>query len=192
MTVRDNGHPGKDWEAEINALLEGELDQAAAEALKAAAAEDSRLAAAIVEAWQLQKSMDELQLEKVPPSLRRQLRRIPRQHRRASRKPWLGLNGWLPAGAMAAVVLIALALVFGRPGGTAGPQPNAARKGVDMAQVEQARRELATAFRYLDKVGLRVGQEIQAELNDELSDPIKDNLSKHLPYTGQSQKEKHA
>lgn len=191
MTVRDNGHPGKDWEAEINALLEGELDQAAAEALKAAAAEDSRLAAAIVEAWQLQKSMDELQLEKAPPSLRRQLRRIPRQQRRASRRPWLSLDGWVPAGAMAAVVLIALALVFGRSGGN-GTQPTAARNGVDMAQVEQARRELATAFRYLDKVGLRVGQEIQAELNDELSDPIKDNLSKHLPYTGQSQKEKHA
>jgi len=190
MTVQGPGRPGKDWETEINALLEGELDETSAEALKAAAAADSRLAAAIVEAWQLQKSMDELQPERAPASLRQKLRRIPRRHALASRKPWPGLPRWAPAGAMAALVLIALAVLIGRPGGT-GPRPGAARNGADMARVEQTRRELATAFHYLDKVGLRVGREIREELNDELSAPIKDNIYRHLPYTGLAQKEKH-
>jgi len=190
MTVQGPGHPGKNWEAEINAMLEGELDKTSTEALKAAAAADRRLASAIVEAWQLQKSMDELRPERAPASLRRKLRRIPRQQALAARKPWLVLPGWAPAGAVAALVLIALAVLTGRPGGT-GPQPNTLRNGADMARVEQTRRELATAFHYLDKVGLRVGREIREELNDELSAPIKDNIYRHLPYTGQAQKEKH-
>jgi hypothetical protein len=191
MTVQGPGHPGKDWETEINALQDGELDETSAEALKAAAAADSRLAAAIVEAWQLQKSMDELRPERAPASLRRKLRRIPRQQTLASRKPWLGLPGSAPAGAMAAVVLIALVVLIGRPGGM-GLQPGAARSGANMARVEQTRRDLATAFHYLDKVGLRVGREIRQDLNDELSAPIKDSIYKHLPYTGQGQKEKQA
>jgi hypothetical protein len=43
-----------EWEAQVNALLDGELDDQAAEALKAAALDDQALAGAIVEAYQLQ------------------------------------------------------------------------------------------------------------------------------------------
>ena len=186
MMTQGPEHPADGWEEAINELLDGALDDASADALKAAAEGDRELALAIVDAWRLQKSMDELALEKAPAGLRRKLRRIPREYRVTSPYRPMGLPGWALAGGMATMVLAAVAVMM-----VTGPQPTASRRGVDAAKVAQTRRELATAFHYLDKVGLRVGREIHEELNDELSAPIRDNLSKHLPWTGQTQKEKH-
>lgn len=190
MMGHDPEHPAGDWEREINELLEGALDETSSEALKAAAARDSELARAILRAWQLQKSMDELQLEKAPVRLRRKLKRIPRDYAGDSRRPWFVTPRWVVAGGMAALLLVAVVLTTGRFTGI-HPQQTASQAAADAAKMEQTRRDLATAFYYLDKVGLRVGREIHEELNDELSDPIRDNLSKHLPYTGRKQKEKH-
>jgi len=183
-----------DWEKQINALLDGELDAASAEGLEAAAAQDSDLARLIVDAWNLRKNMDQLQLERAPASLRRKLRRIPRQHRLANPRRVRVLPGWVLAGGAAAIVLVAVAMMMGKPAGQAvmNPSSGASLGASDAVRAEQARRELAIAFYYLDKVGLRVEQQIHGVLNDELSAPVKDNLSKHMPYTGRSHKEKRA
>jgi len=183
-----------DWEDKINALLDGALDEASAEALKSAAKADSALARAIVDAWQLQKGMDQLALEKAPASLRRKLRRIPHEHKAAPRRPLLALPRWVLAGSLASLALIAVVLVLRPPAGQAvtATGPVVKQTAGESAQAAQARRELAIAFYYFDKVGSRVGRQIHQELNEELSAPIKENLSKHLPYTGQAYKEKHA
>jgi ferric-dicitrate binding protein FerR (iron transport regulator) len=143
MTGQDPGNPADRAalarEDEINALLDGALDEAAVKALKAAAAEDSELAQAIVAAWQLQQSMDQLHLEKAPPSLRRKLRRIPHQHPAAPHRRLLPLPRWVLACGLASVVLIAVAMMMSPPPGPAvGPSQRAASgRGIDPAQVAQ-------------------------------------------------------
>jgi len=188
-----------DWEAEINALLDGELDATTTAALKAAAAEDQALARAIVEAWQLQQCMDELQLEKAPASLARRLDRIPREQGALSHRRILGMPRWATAAGLASVLLAVLVLMRVEPPGQGGLSPPQVASGAAIEpaeirpeQVSKARRELAIAFSYLDKTGFRVSREIQEVLSEELSAPVKDNLSEHLPYMGQSRKEKHA
>jgi len=185
----------KDWESEINALLDGALDEASAEALKTAAARDPVLAQAIVEAWQLQKTLDQLQLQKAPVSLRRKLRRIPLEQGAARRHRVLGLPRWALAGGLASVALVAVAMMMMSGPAGQGPTntaPTAASDNAgDAARVMETRRELLIAFHYLDKVGLRVEQEIHQVLNEELSAPVTENLSEHMPYSGQSHKEKH-
>jgi anti-sigma factor RsiW len=183
-----------DREAEINALLDGELDAATAADLKAAAAADSALAQAIVQAWQLQQGMDQLQLEKAPASLSRKLRRIPREQAALSRRAFLGMPRWAAAAGLASVVLVTVVMVLSEPSGqTVAPRQQAAIGAeIDPARVREARRELSIAFSYLDKAGFRVSRQIQEVLSEELAAPVKDNLSKHIPYTGQSHKEKQA
>ena len=192
MSGKIPANPG-DHEAWINELLDGELDEAAAQALKAAAAEDSVLARAIVDAWQLQKGMDQIQLEKAPASLSRKLKRIPQQQRAALRGSAPGLSRWVMAAGLASlVVAVALTLMMDPARrDVAAPQPFATQAETDAARVAQTRRDLATAFFYLDKVGLRLGHQINEVLNDELSAPVKHNLIKHMPFTGASHKEKH-
>ena len=57
------------------------------------------------------------------------------------------------------------------------------------ADVEQARQDLAVAFAYLDKAGLRTGDEIQSILGRELRQSVKEPLSRYMPYTEQFRKE---
>ena len=71
------------WEDRINALLDGELSAEDAGLLKAEATDDRQLARAIVEAYQLQQAMDGIKVERAPDSLRKRLKAVPRQHRRA-------------------------------------------------------------------------------------------------------------
>jgi anti-sigma factor RsiW len=188
-----------DREAQINALLDGELDAEATAELKAAAAEDSRLAQAIVEAWQLQKGMDDLRLEKAPARLTRALKRIPREQKAASRKAWLGVPRWAAATGLASVCAVALAMMMNLSGPAPGDAPSVPQvvSGPDQLRgdelrAEQARQDLVIAFHYLDKAGFRVGKEIHEVLQGEIAAPVKDNLIKHIPYTEQSRKEKQA
>ena len=193
MTGQDPSKTG-DYEAAINALLDGELDQAATAELKARAAEDSQLSQAIIDAWQLQRGLDQLQLERAPDGLGRRLRRIPRQQRAASRGPVFGLpRQALVTGALA-MTLVAGVIVLTQPviRSPAAPQQAENQSGTDQARAEQARRDLAIAFFYLDKAGLRVGQRINEALQQEVAEPVKDTLNQHLPYIGLSRKEKHA
>ncbi len=161
------------WESQVNALLDSELDETSTEALKQAAAEDHELARAIIEAFQLQRSMDSVGIERAPASLRRKLRAIPR-HNRQSQSP----RRWAMTAAMASIPLLAIGLVFMQP---RQPSP---------ADVEQARQDLAVAFTYLDKIGGMTGNRIHELLGSELHSGVTGNISKHIPFTEQSVKEK--
>ena len=198
MTGIDPGNP-EDREIRINALLDGELDETSSAALKAAAEEDRLLARALVEAWQLQRSLDDLQMERAPASLRRKLDRIPSEHDK--RRPVFGVPLWALAGGLGVAAALAVGLNLLQrevaPEGvhSVGLPPPGAEHALlapefDAARVEQTRRELKIAFHYLDKAGFRVGRQINEVLNDELSAPIKKNVSRIIPHSGQSPKEK--
>jgi len=191
MSGEDPVHT-QDWESEINALLDGELDDAQSEALKNAARNDSVLAQAIVEAWQLHKNMDQLSLEKAPASLSRKLKRIPREQSRVSVGALAGLPRWVTASGLSLVMIIALVVVLKQPGGQppVATQQAEATPISDSERVEQAQRDLEIAFYYLDKAGMRAGQQINEVLSDELSAPLTGTISKHIPYIGHSRKEK--
>jgi len=161
-----------EWESQVNALLDGELDEESTAALKQAAGEDHELARAIIEAYELQRGMERLGIERAPSSLRRKLRQIPR-----AQKPFLRQRRWVMATAMACVPLLAVLIVFMQP-----KEPSA-------AEVEQARRDLALAFTYIDKVGYRTGDYLQNVLGTELRTGVTDNISKHFPFTEQSHEE---
>ena len=81
------------------------------------------------------------------------------------------------APALAAVPLIVLAVFLVQD------------RGPSEAEVEQARRDLAVAFAYMDRAGVRTGAEIQNVLGSELRNSVKKPLSEHMPFTEQFRKE---
>jgi len=162
-----------EWEAQFNALLDGELDKASSDALKQAASEDHELARAIIEAWQLQRGMDQLEIDRAPASLRRKLRRIPRSHRHIH---WPRRR--VMAAALAAVPLLTIGLLLVQP------------HPPSQADVEQARQDLAVAFSYIDKVGDRAGDRIYRVLGSELHHSVSKNISRHIPYPKHFRKDK--
>jgi hypothetical protein len=130
----------------------------------------------------LEAMLARLEIERAPASLTRRLMRIPREE--GSDVPlwarWLPrrrASGWLLAPALAAVPLLVLSLLLLQP-----PRHSA-------EEIEQARRQLAVAFAYIDRAGFRAGDEIQTVLGEELRHSIKDPLSRHIPFTTQSHKE---
>ncbi len=160
------------WESQVNALLDSELDEASTDALKQAASEDHELARVIIEAYQLQRSMDSIGIEQAPASLRRKLRDIPRNNRQ-SQSP----RRWVMSAAMASIGLLAIGFVLMQP-----RQPS-------QAEVEQAQKDLAVAFTYIGKIGNLTGDRIHSVLGSELHNGVTDNISKHFPFTEQSLKE---
>jgi hypothetical protein len=178
-------------------LIEGELDEAATESLKVAARNDSVLAQAIVEAWTLQKNLDQLSLEKAPVSLSQKLQRIPREQKAANRQSRAGLPRWALAAGLSCVMIISIVLIMNQP--VSGPEittkqtefvPAFDSSREDAARLELAQQQLETAFFYLDKTGFRASQHINQVLREGLSAPVKDELTKHIPYFGHSRKEK--
>mgnify|MGYP001815155920 CR=1 FL=1 len=126
---------------------------------------------------QLAAMLEQLSIEKAPASLRRKLRRIPREERRRNWQWAWQPPRWALAPALAVVPLLVVGIVMMQP-----RQPS-------QAEIEQARYDLTVAFAYLDKVGNRTGSEIQSVLGAELRHSVTDNLSKHMPFTEQSRKE---
>jgi hypothetical protein len=135
---------------------------------------------------QLDRELDalfaELDVERAPPGLTRRLYRIPQEEQ--GRQSWLQrllASGprprWVLVPALAAAVL-ALGVILMLP-----RQPS-------QEEILQARHDLGVAFSYIDKAGVLTGQEIQSVLGGELRHTVKDNLSKHIPFTEQSHKEK--
>lgn len=178
MSNQENS--SEQWEARINALLDGELDEQEAAALKQEAESDPALARAIVEAYALQARLDELEVERAPASLRERLANIPKAES-AGGKRWFGMPRWIPAGAMAAVPLALVAMVMMQ---SVEQQPDYSR-----AEVMQARQDVITAFAYLDRIGERAGREIHNELAEELNDGVTDNVAEHMPFTSRSRQE---
>ena len=131
---------------------------------------------------QLEAMLGELEIEKAPASLTSRLNRIPEEESRKHRKwPWqwfaVPQPRWVMAPAMAVIAVAALTVALMQD------------RGPSAAEVEQARQDLALAFAYLDKAGIRTGSEIQSILGGELRHSVKEPLSEHMPFTEQFRKE---
>jgi anti-sigma factor RsiW len=163
------------WEDLINALMDGELDAADAEALKAEAMDDRDLARAIIEAYQLQQAMDGVRVERAPDSLRKRLRAIPREHRRT---PVFSLLQPRWAMALAAIPLVVIAVSLMRP-----DTPSA-------SEIAQARHDMAIAFAYLDKAGVITGREIESSVGQTMADAVTDSVNRAIKSQSLTSKEK--
>ncbi len=131
---------------------------------------------------QLEALLADLDTEKAPASLTQRLYRIPaEQQRRGWKWPWqwslAPAPRWAMAPAFAAVPLIVLAVFLFQ------------ERGPSASEVEQARQDLAVAFAYMDRVGLRTGAEIQDILGGELRHGVKQPLVEHLLVNESSRKE---
>ena len=189
--MSNNEHSNEHWEARINALLDGELDEAEAAALKQEAEHDQALARAIVEAYALQARLDQLEVERAPASLRKRLADIPKMEA-PERKRWFGMPRWVPVGAMAAVPLAVIAMVMMQSGPTGPVGPGQQAPEYTQQEIMQAQQDLRTAFAYLDRINDRAAREIRAELADELSDGVNDNVTEHMPFTHSSEQEENS
>ena len=163
------------WEEQINALLDGELSTADADLLKAEASDDRDLARAIIEAYQLQKAMDEIRVERAPDSLRKRLRSIPRQQRPAPMFRILQPR-WVMALAAVPLVLVSVSLM--KP-----DTPSA-------DELAKARQEMAIAFAYLDRAGVITGREIESKVGQTMADAVTGSVNKAIQSQNLLSKEK--
>lgn len=154
-----------DWEDQVNALMDGELDDSAAGVLHSQVDEDSVLASAIIDAYRLQRVLAAIPAERAPSSLRRKLRRIPAQHKAQERPRYLQPR-W--AFAMAAVPLLVAFLFWD------------AAESPQSAEVAQGKQDLALALAYFDKVNRRATIEITATLEDGFRVPVTKNTVRTL------------
>ena len=166
-------HGPEYWEEKINALLDGDLDPSEADALKSEATDNQRLATAIIEAYQLQRAMEHVQVENAPASLKRRLHRIPSKHRPVYLQP-----RWAMAFAIVPLVVISIAMLQPR-------EPSA-------AQIDQARKELAVAFAYIDRVSDRTFNRIEHEVGSELKNAVGGSVIKSIPKLKSKTQEKQA
>lgn len=177
------------WEQQINALLDGELNDAESEELKSAAEADVELARKIVEAYQLQRLMAELPQERAPASLTKRLLAVPAEQKAAHKaehgqvKRKGSLFGWVQPRwvmAVAAVPLAIVAFYSMQP-----EQPSA-------DEIAQARYELAIAFAYLDKASQITTREIESQVGDTMSDAITGSLIRNIKSQYELSKENKA
>jgi hypothetical protein len=146
-------------EEQLNALMDGELNDVEAQALKVSVDSEAGLAKAIIDAYQLQLALSTLPVEQAPASLRRKLRRIPRQQKALQRPRY-----FQPRWVLAAALPVCLVLLFW-PG-------ESVNREVEIAQGKQ---ELAIALAYLDRANRRAGAEISATINRGFSAPVTRN-----------------
>ncbi len=177
----DKGFEDSSREERINALLDGDLNPDEAETLKAMATQDKDLMRAITEAYQLQRAMEHVRVEKAPARLRRRLKQIPRQNRAVYLQP-----RWVAAFAIVPLMVIAVALMRS-PGPTATQivQANVDQSQIDQAQIDQARverarQELAVAFAYIDNVSAKAGNLISSEVGGEMSHAVAGSIFKSI------------
>ena len=165
------------WEDQINALLDGDLSADDAELLKAQASDDRKLARAIVDAYQLQQAMDQVNVERAPRSLTKRLNAIPGKHR-SSPKFSLFQPRW--AMALAAIPLVVITISLMRP-----DTPSA-------SEVAQARQDLAIAFTYLDRAGAITGREIESAVGHTMANAVTGSVNKAIQSQNLNSKEKEA
>jgi len=170
------------WEEQLNALLEGELDEEQTLKLKDAATKDPALARAIIKAYELRQALAAMPLERAPASLRRKLARIPEEHRKAARPGWFR-PAWVTA--LAAVPVLIVALSLRGPTEPMATEPTA-------AQISQAQQELAIAFSYLGKVGRKTSLEIGATVNHEMQQTINPSMIRTIQGQMKFNKERNA
>ena len=169
----DKEHGGDNREERINALMDGDLDPDEAERLKAMAAQDEDLMRAIVEAYQLQRAMEQLRVEKAPASLRRSLKQIPRQNRPIYLQP-----RWAMAFSIVPLMIISVALMRSQD----PPATQFDQIGVDQARVDQARQDLAVAFAYIDQLSDKTSNLIESEVGGEMSQAVAGSIFKTIQH----------
>jgi hypothetical protein len=165
------------WEDQINALLAGELSDTDAEALKSEATDDRDLARAIIEAHQLQRAMDAVQVERAPASLSKRLKAIPRKQRADSR---VGIRFFEPRWvmALAAVPLAIITINLMQPGTPSD------------TDIAKARQDLAIAFAYIDRAGSITGREIESTVGNTMADALNGSVNKTINLQNENSKEK--
>lgn len=177
MDIPANERPDMDeWEAQVNALLDGELDDAQADALKAAAEADQALARAIIEAYQLQRLMTSMPVERAPDSLREKLRRIPAEQASLERRrveaakpprtPWFAPRWAMALAAVPLVIAVGVQL--------SGP------RAPSEAELAQARQDVALAFSYLAKASRATEREIEHSIGAGMRDPVTEQTVRTL------------
>jgi anti-sigma factor RsiW len=171
--MTDNSHEKDKWEEQINALLDGELDPDESEELKSAATNDQDLARAIVEAYQLQRAMEHVSVEKAPASLTRKLKKIPARNRPVFLQP-----RWAMAFAVVPLMVISVALIQDREPVVTPPVVADA----DQARLAQARRDLAVAFAYIDQVSDRTSNIIESEIGGGMSDAVAGSIFETIQH----------
>ncbi len=169
--------PDGNWEKQINALLDGELDKADADKLKSAATDDRELARAIVEAYQLQQAMDEIHVERAPTGLRKRLLAIPAEQKIASRPGWFQPR-WAMALAVVPLVLVTFNMML----------PDTPSAG----EITKARQDLAIAFAYLDKARQMTGREIESSVGHMMADAVTGSVNRAIKLRNETSKEKKA
>ncbi len=138
-TTDNNQQP---FEDAIEELLAGELDESSADRLKQAAATDQELASAIVDAWTLRKSLDELELEQVSPALEKRLLDIPSKQKTTSKwSSWFNFSNWQTGSGWALSSALAMSLILAIG---VSRQP-------DQSEILQARQDIQLALTYLGK-----------------------------------------
>lgn len=171
--MNEHGNNGNgEWEERINALLDGELDHDEAEALKAAAEQDHALARDIIDAYQLQQALEGLRPEPAPASLRRKLKKIPREH---AARPMFLQPRW--AAAFAVVPLAVLSLWLTQP------------REPSQAEIERAAAELAIAFAYIEQVSGRTLGRIEQEVGGELNKAVGESVIRSIPQSESKEKQ---
>jgi anti-sigma factor RsiW len=176
MNEHDKELISEPWEEKINALLEGELDQDESEALKAEASSDQKLARAIVDAYQLQRAMENVQTERAPASLRRSLKKIPQQNR-----PLFFQPRWAMAFAVVPLVIASVMILKStQPSDIQAPGPQAGLSSAEMVKLEQARNDLAVAFAYIDLVSDRTSNRIESEVGGEMSKAVAGSIFRNI------------
>lgn len=153
------------WEEQINALLDGELEPEQAERLKNSASNNQALADAIVEAYQLQQALASIEIEPAPASLQRKLKAVPREHQPA-RKHWLQPRWAMALASIPLAVLVAL-----NPLGSSEPSPE---------EIAQATQDLALALAYLDKANQAAERQILSTFNENISVPVRITTTRTL------------
>lgn len=176
-----------DWEEQLNALLEGELDEEQTQQFKAAANKDPALARAIIESYELRQVLAAIPLQRAPASLRQKLARIPVEHRQKIRPDRFWTAWFRPAWvtALAAIPLLVIALSLRGPTEPTITEPTT-------AQISQAQHELAITFSYLGKVGRKTGLEIGSTMNREMQQTINQNMFRAIQDQLEFNKERSA
>ena len=156
-------------EAQINALLDGELNDTDRVALERAAENDPALADALAAALELHKLLGSMPRVKAPGRVRRRL---------------LAVAGhpvsdtWLPGGALLAALGVGIVMLLPR-------QPGHPTE----AELVQARRELALALGYVERTSARTREIIDQELDTGLFRPVTENTATALSLPLSKQEE---
>ena len=137
-------------QAAIDRLLDGSLSTDEARRLRDQADQDAQLAKSIINAYQIQNSLEQLGIQRAPAQLKRRLRAIPASQRQTTGLAW-------PIAATAALSLVIAIGVIRTP---APPS---------VEQINQARHELALAMSYLRQYGVQTQHELQQEIGGTLT-----------------------